>query len=682
MKTKVIFKVAIYIFIPVVTMGCKKEIKNNSLEQSELYSGILHENMDTLVRPGDNFMNYVNGTWLRETKIPDDYSSYGVGYIVDEKVNDRIKQIVENCASGDYEKGSDEQMVGDLYASYININRRNTLGLSPLQRDLEKIDSVHSHDDLAAYFGFASRRSGRLPIQLNIWPDLKDSNKLNVYLSQHGLGLPEREYYLANDKKSKKLRDKYKQLIASTFEMAGILDPESSAETVLSIEGSLAEKQMKKEEAKLYTKLYNVYRTDQLNKLMPDFNWNNYLAEAGLQNRDSIVVEMVDYTKALNNILISTSIKDWKSYLKWCLMDSAGYSLSEEFESLFFNFYQKELYGYKSKPPLWKRAVNRVDRNLGQLIVKLYGQKHVSPKAIKEVEEMIQFVKLAFAEGIKELEWMGSETKEKATEKLHKLSSLVVYPKKWRDFSKLNIHQDDYYGNTQRLTLFTYDYYLSKLDKPLDKDDTEISLFSGSYDGSFNTFKIGATFLLPPYFDENAENAVNYGGIGSVIGHEMGHAFDNIGSSFDGDGNVVDWWTDSDKNAFNNMSEKLIAQFDQYIVLDSLSVNGKYTVSENMADLTSVVIPLKAYELSRSAKTGPKLDNFSALQRFLISYGQIWMFNPTEERLRNQIATDSHAPEHLRVNGIVRNVLEFYEAFDVKEGDSLYLAPKDRVKIW
>jgi putative endopeptidase len=357
-------------------------------------------------------------------------------------------------------------------------------------------------------------------------------------------------------------------------------------------------------------------------------------------------------------------------------------NLSEDIYELYFNF-RKELFGITSQSPLWERGLNNVNDDLGQLVIKLYGKKHVSDKTIEEVYEMIENIKQAFRESIMESTWMQEETRQEMLKKLNNLSANVVYQKKWKDYSNLRIKRDDFFGNKIRYYLNEYQYALDNLDNPINKDETEIRINSASYDPSLNMFIIGAGYITSPYFNSNNDNAANYGALGNVIAHEIGHAFDKLGSEFDSSGNARNWWTEKDKSEFEKISQTLVDQFNQYEVLDNLYINGEYTLNENMADLTSIVIPLRAYRKTlKTNDEGPVLDGFTGIQRFFIAYAQTWMYKSREEYLKRQIATDPHAPVKFRVNGIVNNVNEFYKAFNLKVDDSLFLKPSDRVKLW
>ncbi len=652
------------------------------IEDSKFQSGINTEYMDTQVDPGDNFMNYANGTWLKNTAIPNDRTQYGIGHLVDERINARIKIIIESCASGGFVMGSDEQIVGDYYQSFIDVETRNKKGISPLQSDIDKIDAISNYNELVTYFAYANKIGVETPLQLHIWPDLKDATRYNVYIQQSGLGLPEREYYFNSDNHSVHLRAKYLEFMQSSLQILDIENPSSTAEEIFLIEKRLAENYMKKEETRMYTKLYNVYDVKELIKLMPNFNWVNYLEEAGLKNRDSVVIEMIDYTMSLNSLINEIEITNWQNYLKWSLFRNMSSRLSENINELYFNF-KKELFGFESQPPLWERGIRNVNDDLGQLIIKLYGEKHVSDKAIEEVYEMIENIKQAFRESIQESNWMEEETRKEMLKKLNAISAAVVYQKKWKDYSNLGIKRDDYFGNKKKYNLNEYQYALGNLDKQINKDETEIRINSARYDPSLNMFILGAGYITAPYYDTNSDAAANFGALGNTIGHEIGHAFDRLGAEFDSEGNVRNWWTEKDKSAFEKISQTLVNQFNQFEVLENLYINGEHTLNENMADLTGLVIPLRAYKKTlKKGGAGPVIDGFNGIQRFFIAYAQTWMYKAREEYLKRQVSIDPHAPAKYRVNGIVNNVGEFYNAFNLNADDTLFLEPSDRVKLW
>ncbi|QLG46129.1 M13 family metallopeptidase [Costertonia aggregata] len=665
----------------IVVLSCKTEVKETP--EKELTSGILKEYMDTSVKPGNDFTAYVNGTWMKNTEIPADKSSYGVGYIVHEESEENVKKIIEESASGDFAKGSDEQKVGDLFQSYMDMEKRNELGVAPLQPEFDKIDAIGNYDELATYFAYANKYGINVPIGLFIYQDFKDPTIYTVYMWQAGLGLPDREYYLKDDERSKEIQSKYVAHIEKMFELAGLSNGPDAAKTIMDLETKLASKHLEKEKTRDLVELYNMFPVDTLPSIMPKFNWDNYMGEAGLADQAKLGVLMLDYTKALDNIITSTDLNTWKTYLKWCVLDANASRLNAALDNQNWEFYSKELRGTKEQRPMWRRGVSTVNGTLGEVVGKVYVKKHFPPEAKKHMETLVDNLLKAYEVSIKELDWMSETTKKEALDKLHKFTPKIGYPDKWKSYD-LEIKADDLYGNLRRSSLMEYNRELAKLGQPIDKEEWGMTpqTVNAYYNPTMNEIVFPAAILQPPFFDLSAEDAVNYGAIGAVIGHEIGHGFDDTGSTFDGDGAMRNWWTYNDKEEFKKRTGALVEQYNSFEVLPGLNVNGEFTLGENIGDLGGLSIALKAYKMSLEGKKAPEMDGFTGEQRVFIGYAQAWRNKIRDEALRVQISTDPHSPAHLRVNGIVRNVPEFYTAFDIKETDSLYLAPEKRVKIW
>lgn len=658
--------------------------ESGSENQKQLTSGILFENMDTTVRPGDNFQRYINGKWMTTTEIPADKSSYGIGTIVHEEAEENVKTIIEESSTGNFPDGSDEQKVGGLFNSFMNTALRNERGVNPLKEELAKIDALSTPDDLAGYFAYANKYNYNVPFGLFVYQDFKNPTVYTIYIWQSGLGLPDREYYLKTDDRSKEIREKYETHIAKMFELANLPDGNKIARNVLDFETKLAEKQMPKEQTRDLAGNYNMLPIAELKQMVPKFNWDIFLKEAGMASQDSIGVLMLDYTKSLNQIMQSTSMDSWKEYLKWSVIDANASNLNEAMDQQNFEFYSKELRGTQEQRPMWRRAVSVVNNYLGEIVGKVYVKKHFPDEAKQRMDTLVANLLKAYEVSIKELDWMSEETKAQALDKLSKFRPKIGYPDKWRDYSALTIKGDDYFSNIKNATLFEYNRNLAKLGQPIDKDEWGMTpqTVNAYYNPTLNEIVFPAAILQPPFFDLNAEDAVNYGAIGAVIGHEIGHGFDDTGSTFDGDGALRNWWTESDLEEFKKRTGALVAQYNEFQVLPDLNVNGEFTLGENIGDLGGLSIALKAYKMSLKGKEAPVLDGFTGEQRVFIGYGQAWRGKSREEALRVQVNTDPHSPRDFRVNGVVRNVPEFYEAFNVKPSDSLYLSPDKRVKIW
>lgn len=653
-------------------------------KKPELLSGITKKNMDTLVNPGDNFEQYVNGTWKKTNKIPADKASYGAFDILYDQSQKDVKAIIEEASKGTFADGSDEQKIGDFYNSFLNRKDRDAKGISPIQNELKEIDAIANYSDLAAYFGKANKNGVSIPFSVAVTEDFKDPKKYTLMTWQGGLGLPEREYYLQSDAKMTDIRKKYVAHVEKMLQLGGIANPSESAAKIMALETSLATNHMKKEDTRNTAALYNKYATADLKTLMPDFDWTAMLKNAGIDKEKNIVVSQVDYTKSLNNIIKTTPIDTWKTYLKWGLINDRANSLTSALDKQNFEFYSKTLYGTEAQEEDWKRAVNAVNGGLGEIVGKVYVKKHFTPEAKERMTGMVKNLLKAYAESIKNLDWMSANTKKEALAKVDKFMIKIGYPDTWRDYSSLKVAKNDLYGNKQRAREFEYNRMIAKLGKPVDRTEWGMTpqTVNAYYNPTLNEIVFPAAILQPPFFNLEADDAVNYGGIGAVIGHEIGHGFDDQGSTFDGDGVMKNWWTPADLTAFQARTKALVNQYNSFKAFPDLNVNGSFTLGENIGDLGGLSIAIKAYKMSLNGKEAPVMDGFTGIQRVFLGWGQVWLDKSREEALRNQIAGDPHSPAKFRINGVVRNIPEFYEAFKIKPTDSLYLAPEKRVKIW
>lgn len=678
-------KIKISFGIPLVAGSLLTMLAFHAIRRSDQpKSGIITENMDKDVLPGNNFMAYVNGAWMKKTEIPADKPAYSVGAMVSDKAQEDVKAIIEKAASGKFADGSEEQKIGDLYGSYMNTAARDAIGIKPLQADLKKIDALKNYNDLAAYFAYASKIGNMVPFSVAVTEDFKDPKRYMLLTWQGGLGLPDREYYFNTDAKSAEIRTKYVQHVEKMLTLAGVTDAKVKSTEIMALETSLASKQMKKEETRDMAGLYNKFPVSQLKTLMPDFNWTAMLTEAGVKNPDSLVVAQVNYTKDLNAIIKNTSLDNWKTYLKWSLVNGAAGALNTALDEENFAFNGTILNGVPKQRPQWRRAVGVVNGSLGEMVGKLYVEQHFSPAAKARMLTLVGNLLKAYEKSITELEWMSPETKKEALVKISKFTPKIGYPDKWRDYSSLKIVKDDLYGNLTRSTAFEYNRMMNKLGQPVDRTEWGMTpqTVNAYYNPPLNEIVFPAAILQPPFFDMAADDAVNYGGIGAVIGHEIGHGFDDQGSTFDGEGVMRNWWTKTDLEEFKKRTNALVAQYSSFKVFSDLNLNGEFTLGENIGDLGGLTIALKAYHASLNGKPAPVLDGFNGDQRVFIGWGQVWLNKSREQALRKQVATDPHSPAEFRINGVVRNIPEFYTAFKVKPGDSLYLAPDKRVKIW
>ncbi|NNC77148.1 MAG: peptidase M13 [Woeseiaceae bacterium] len=648
-----------------------------------LGSGLSLENMDKSVHPGNDFFNYMNGAWLDKTEIPADKASYGGFGILADEAQEDVKAIIEESASGDFAMGSDEQKVGDLYNSYLDMDTRNAKSVGPLAPEFERIEAISSYDDLAVYFGSAVKRGYGVPFVLGQYADMKNPEYYMIYTWQAGLGLPDREYYFNKDERSETIRKKYVEHVQKIFDLAGEADSAPAAKTIMALETRMAAAHMKKELARDFAANYSKIPLAELNELMPNFNWDGYIEEVGIGDIDGLVVMMNDHMSELDKIIVDTDLDTWKTYLKWVALNTTAGRLNEALDKQNFEFYGKTLSGTEEQRAMWRRAVNTVNGTIGELVGKVYVKKHFPPEAKARMETLVANLINAYEKSIKELEWMSEETKLQALDKLSKFTPKIGYPDEWREYD-FDVRANDLFGNLERATIAEYERQLARQGGPVDRGEWGMNpqTVNAYYSPALNEIVFPAAILQPPFFNLDADEAVNYGAIGAVIGHEIGHGFDDKGSTFDGDGVLRNWWTDQDRAEFEKRTGKLVEQYSAYAPFDDLSVNGEYTLGENIGDLGGISIGLLAYKMSLDGKEPPVIDGFTGVQRVFLGFAQVWRNKYREEALRQLIQTNPHSPSMYRANGPVRNVPEWYEAFGVTEEHDLYLPPEERVKIW
>lgn len=680
-------KLLIAAAVTVALAACSQQTADEGPAGSEaenLVSGLALENMDKTIRPGDDFFMYMNGAWLDQTEIPADKASYGGFAILADEAQENLRVIIEEAATGDFEKGTDEQKVGDLYNSYLDMDARNARGTEPLAAHFARIDEIANQEDLARYMGYGSRRGIGMPIDIQQLADWNDSDKYAMLVSQGGLGLPDREYYLNDDEKSQSLRDSYVEHIEKMFDLAGLPDGASAAQTIMAIETRLAEQNMRKEDVRNRAQNYQTFAREQWTDVMPEFAWQAWLDEIGVAEIESLVLYMTDYLTALDGILPDTDLDTWKTYLYWNELNSAASRLSADLDKQNFEFYGKILSGTEEQRPMWRRATATVSGSLGEVVGKVYVAKHFPPEAKTRMDELVANLITAYEVSITDLDWMTDATKEEALRKLSKFDPMIGYPDEWKDYSALDIEPDDLHGNLERAALVEHQRAIDRHYDPVDRGEWGMTpqTVNAYYNPALNQIVFPAAILQAPFFNLEADDAVNYGAIGAVIGHEIGHGFDDQGSTFDGDGALRNWWTDEDRSEFEKRTSALINQYDQFKPFDDLAVNGQFTLGENIGDLGGITIGLLAYQMSLNGEEAPVIDGFTGVQRVFLGYSQVWRSKYRDELKRQMIATDPHAPAEYRANGAVRNVPEWYEAFDVQPTDALYLAPEERVKIW
>ena len=646
--------------------------------------GIDTTNFDRTVRPQDDLFRFVNGGWLARTEIPSDASSTGAFVQLRDKSRDALRTILEEASKGSAPAGSEARKIGDLYASFMDSSRVEQLGLAPLAIDMQGIAAVKSNAQLPTAFAHFARFGLQNPFTVGVGSDQKNSSVNIVTVGQGGLGLPDRDYYLKTDAKTVELRKAYADYITRLFTAAKQPDPAGAAARVLALETAIATQHWTRERNRDRNATYNKMTVAQLAALTPSFNWRTYLAAAGLGKATDVIVRQPEYVKNVDAVISATPTSTWREYFTFKLLDSYANELPQAFQQARFDFRNRTLSGQQQPGERWKRAVDEVEGTLGEAAGRIYVQRNFKPEAKARMDALVQNLRQAYAVGIDSLEWMSPETKVQAKDKLAHFTVKIGYPDKWRDYSALAIRRGDLYGNERRANAFQYDYNISQLGKPVDRTRWGMTpqTINAYYNATNNEIVFPAAILQPPFFDVNADDAVNYGAIGAVIGHEIGHGFDDQGRKSDGMGNLRDWWTPADAQAFDARTAKLGAQYDAINPIDDLHINGKLTMGENIGDLSGLAQAYRAYKISLGGKEAPVIGGFTGDQRFFMGFAQVWRTKMRDEAMRQQLLTNPHSPGMYRAFVPLVNNDAFEKAFNVQPGDRMYLAPADRVKIW
>ena len=651
--------------------------------------GLKLENFDKQTRVQDDLYRYVNGGWLNRTEIPADKSNYGSFTALADLSQQRIRQVVEEAASGEHPAGSDQQKVGDFFKSFMNQAAINKRGSKPIQPMLKDVDGLDSHAEVFLAFGSMGARGVSVPVGVFVSQDAKDSSRYMLHMIQSGTSLPDRDYYLKDDEKSKAVQEALKKYIVTIMKAAGLEGAEDAAQSILELETRLAEAQVDRTTLRDVEKRYNKMLVAKLGDTFETGNWEGMLEKAQIPKVEDVNVMTPPFFEKFAKIFKETDVETWKTYLKYKVVDLAAPYLSEEFEDAHFELYSKTLAGVPQQKPRWKKAVDTISGQrgkgtLGEMVGKIYVERHFTEEAKKRMDELVKNLLAAFAVGIDELEWMSDKTKAAARDKLSKIRTKIGYPKKWLDYSALEVKPDDLFGNMVRSNQVEYKRMVDKLGKPVDREEWGMTpqTVNAYYSPSKNEIVFPAAILQPPFFDLEGPNALNYGGIGAVIGHEISHAFDDQGSQFDGDGNLRNWWTDEDRKAFKALADKLVAQYSDYEPLPSKKVNGKLTLGENIADLSGLAVAYKAYKISREGKKDESFADWNGSQLFFVGWSRVWARKYREAEMVRRLLTDPHSPSRYRANGPVMNIDAFYEAFDLKEGDKLFKPREERIRIW
>lgn len=676
----------------VVSLVACKDAKNTEDKEDQVAHGINLEYMDKNVKPGDDFFRYVNGTWYDKTDIPDDRTRWGSFDELRQNTDkDALAILNEAAKDSKLDPKSDQAKAVALYQTYLDDAKRNELGVSPLKPYLDKINAIKTPADATQLINELVAEGGLGLFSIYVYADAKSSQENAVYLSTGELGLPDRDYYVLNDKDTKEKRDQYVAHVARMLELAGEAKEEATTDSkrVLSIETKMATPRLTRVERRDSRLTYNPMTIAELQKTTTAVDWTAYIAATGLKNVDKVIVSQPKYMKALNDILSAKNIDDVKAYMKWTLVNSNASYLSTEMEKANWEFYSKTLEGAKEQRPADERALAVVNGNVGEALGQLYVAKKFPKEAKEKAQAMIKNVLTAFGERIKALPWMAEDTKKGALDKLAATTVKIGYPDKWEDYSKMTIKSPkdggNHFENMKNAEKWSVAKNMADFGKPVDKSRWGMApqTVNAYFNPIYNEIVFPAAILQPPFYDYKADEAINYGGIGAVIGHEISHSFDDSGARYDKNGNLNNWWTDADLTSFTKLGDALAAQYSALEPLPGVFVDGKFTLGENIGDLGGVNAAYDGLKIFLKENKNPGLiDGFTPEQRFFISWGTIWRTKARDEATKNQVKTDPHAPGHYRAYVPLQNVDAFYEAFGIKEGDKLYIKPENRVKIW
>ena len=643
--------------------------------------GIELADIKTEVDPGDDFFRHVNGKWLDTFEIPAEFSNYGAFTVLFERSEKRVRGIIENAASSGAAEGSVEQKIGAFYASFLDTDTINDKGLAVIADDMARFDAIEGLDDVARAFGAIDLPS-QSPVGAFVNVDSKQPDRYVTYMGQSGLGMPNRDYYLKDNFADK--RAAYQTYLTTMMSLAGLENAEARAADVYALEKAIAEVHWEPAKRRNRDLTYNLYTLDELKAYVPEFPWELMLEPAGLGGETEFVLRENDAIQASGKVFADTPVNVWKDYLRVHYLISNSAVLPADFDQASFEFYGKALRGTEKQRERWKRGVGAVNGTLGEAVGQVYVEKYFPESSKEKMQDLVANLKKAFAKRLDNLEWMSEETKEEAYAKLEAFNTKIGYPDEWKDYSTLEVVDGDALGNSIRAGVWQWNDMISKLGKPIDRNQWFMNpqTVNAYYNPPMNEIVFPAAILQAPFFDPEADDAVNYGGIGAVIGHEIGHGFDDQGRKSDGTGLLRDWWTEEDASRFQKRADKLGAQYATYTPVEGMFVNPELTMGENIGDLGGLTMAYEAYKLSLEGKEAPVLDGYTGDQRFFMAWAQVWKRKYRPDELKNRLATDPHSPSEYRTNGVVRNMDEWYTAFDVSEEDGLYLAPEDRVKIW
>lgn len=657
----------------------------SNMEKEEKIIGFDLDNIDSTVTASDNFYDYAVGNWVKNNPIPDDQVRWGAFNVLIEETNDQVKSIIDEALKR-AEEGNNSLAgkVGTFYKTGMDSAKIEDLGVSPLTGEFEKISAIGSEKDLIKHIAYMHKYVSSPLFLFYSTVDAKNSDSVITGIWQGGLGLPDRDYYLKEDDRSSEIRERYVQHIEKMFDLAGEEESEKAANTVMTFETRLANASNTKLENRNPNLTYNKFTTTELGEKARGFDWKLYFEELEAGDPKVADVAQPKFIAEVARMVKDVSLANWKVYLKWNLLRSTASYLSSAFVDEQFEFNGKFLNGQKVNKPRWKRVQSTTSGALGEAIGQLYVEKYFPPEAKEKAKSIVEALKVSMGERIKEVEWMSEKTKEEALKKLAGFGVKIGYPDKWIDYSDLEVSSDSYIKNIFASNYFDHKETLSKINKPVQEWEWGMNpqTVNAYYNPTRNEIVFPAAILQFPFYNVNVDDAINYGAMGCVIGHEITHGFDDQGRQYDAEGNIRDWWTDEDSERFKERTQKLVEQFNEYEPLEGLNINGELTLGENIADLGGLVVSYNAFKKTEQFKKGELIDGFTPTQRFYLSWAQVWKTNIRDEALETRIKTDPHSPGKYRVLGPLSNISDFYEAFGVKEGDGMYRSTDSRVKIW
>lgn len=659
----------------------------NSMTSKTDFKFIDPANMDTTVRPGDDFFKYANGGWLKSAVIPGDKTRWGSFDELADRTNKAVRELLDGVsAKNNTQKGTKEYNVANFYKSGMDSANINKIGINAIKPELDQIDAITNQEQLLDVIVSLTKKGVPTVFGAYVGPDDREVTKIIAQFGQAGLGLPSKDYYTDKDEKSAANREAYKKLIQDFLKLSGQDEAGAAknAAAVFNIENKLATASMYPAEMRDPQKLYNKFSLADFNKKTPNIDWVKLFDKLNFKGQDSLLVSNPKYYTALSAELKATPIEDWKQYLKFHLLSDMSAYIGDAAEQLSFKFYGQTLSGQKEMKARWERVMGIINHSIGDQLGELYVEKNFKPEAKEKMKTLVKNLQEAFGERIKGLDWMSDVTKEKALIKLKSFVEKIGYPDKWKNYSGLEIVPDNYAQNVLKANEFAYNTEIAKFGKPVDRTEWFMTpnTVNAYYNPAFNEIVFPAAILQFPFFDFNADDAINYGGIGAVIGHEMTHGFDDQGAQYAADGNLKNWWTPEDEKKFKEKTAVLVKQFNAYTVLDSVHVNGELTLGENIADLGGLAIAYQAFKKTKQGQSEEKIDGFTPDQRFFMSWAQVWRGKATKERSLQLIKIDPHSPGEWRANGPLSNFEPFYKAFNVKEGDKMYRPDAERAKIW